>query len=782
MSTYEYVLSIRGQIGCMCILLYIAWTFFSAKRTNNTAHRLFSAVIITSMVNLVFDMVTVYTVNHLETVPPILNRAFHVIFVSSFAVLLFYLYMYVRRLADKSMTVKPHYLIPMILSILAMAILPVGYEESPYGNYSSGDFLIVAFGCAYIYFILMFWILIKYGKAMESKAKRGIIISLSALITATILQATFKSLLISSIGVTIINVAIFYTVESPDAMLIELLANEREKAEAANRSKSLFLAQMSHEIRTPINAVLGMNEMILREAESDDIREYAANIKTSGKTLLALINSILDFSKIEDGKMELLNIEYELVSVINSLVNSIEERAKNKELEFVVSVDETLPSVLLGDDIRFTQVVLNLLTNAVKYTEKGSVTFTIKNEGVTADGVDIFVEVKDTGIGIKKDDMGRLYQTFMRLDEIKNHKIEGTGLGMAIVTRLLDLMGSKLDVQSEYGVGSSFSFVLHQKVVDATPVGDYQGVEKYGKENLEVMPYAPEARVLVVDDNAMNLKVAASLLMLFGIEPKLLSSGAECLETLRKERFNILLLDHMMPEMDGVETLKRIREQGLDEDMTIIALTANAVVGAREHYLSDGFNDYLSKPIEVDSLKEMLKKYIPTELFVDREAYEKKSEASVKDEKAGDSIGAEETNGLEVLEFDPLDEGEEDNTGTEEKIEGLKKLGLDVDEGIVHCGYDKDFYIEMVGDYIADDSRASVLSGYLNDKDWKNYKIQVHSLKSTSKTIGLMEIFEQARKLEEAAAGEDEAYITENHPLLIKEYDRMIQTISEVFH
>ena len=778
MSTYEYVLSIRGQIGCMCILLYIAWTFFSAKRTNNIAHKLFSAVIITSMVNLIFDMVTVYTVNHLDTTPPFLNRAFHVIFVSSFAVLLFYLYMYVRRLADKSMYVKPHYLIPMILSILAMAILPVGYEESPYGNYSSGAFLIVAFGCAYIYFLLMFSILIKYGKSMESKAKRGIIISLGALITATILQAAFKSLLVSSIGVTIINVAMFYTVESPDAMLIELLANEREKAEAANRSKSLFLAQMSHEIRTPINAVLGMNEMILRETDSDEIREYADNIKTSGKTLLALINGILDFSKIEDGKMELHNIEYELVSVVNSLVNSIEERAKNKDLKFTVEVDENLPSVLLGDDIRFTQVVLNLLTNAVKYTEKGSVTLVMKEKERSVNGVDIFVDVRDTGIGIKKEDMGRLFQTFMRLDEIKNHRIEGTGLGMAIVTRLLDLMGSKLDVESEYGKGSSFSFVLHQEIVDKTPIGNYSNHKKEEKEHIEEMPYAPYAKVLVVDDNAMNLKVAANLLKLFGIEPKVLSSGFECIETLKKESFHILLLDHMMPDMDGVETLKHIKEQELEKDMTIIALTANAVVGAREHYLSDGFKDYISKPMEIDVLRDMLKKYLPADLFIDRDASEEKKEPIVEEPKH--EAVSDEPREIEVLEFDPVSEDEAMAMDFEDTIEALKKLDVNVDDGITHCGYDKEFYIEMVGDYIKDTEKKKNLNAYLSSKNWNDYKILVHALKSTSKTIGFMEISDMAKKLEDAAGREDEAYISENHPLLMKEYDRMVEAVSAI--
>ena len=299
------------------------------------------------------------------------------------------------------------------------------------------------------------------------------------------------------------------------------------KYEIASHAKSRFLAQMSHEIRTPINAVLGMNEMILRESEDENILSYAESIGSAGNTLLSLINSILDFSKIEDGKMEIVTVRYDTASFINDLVNSIAQRADAKGLRLVVNVDETLPCAMTGDNVRFSQVIMNLLTNAVKYTEKGSVTLDISGGERDGDSIDIRVSVKDTGIGIREEDRDKLFESFERLDEVRNHSIEGTGLGMSIVTNLLDLMGSKLCVESTYGKGSEFSFVIRQQIADPTPVGDYEKRlrESAHHEQRDALIKAPSARVLLVDDNDMNLKVARNLLKLCKIRPDLASSG-----------------------------------------------------------------------------------------------------------------------------------------------------------------------------------------------------------------------------------------------------------------
>lgn len=358
-----------------------------------------------------------------------------------------------------------------------------------------------------------------------------------------------------------------------------------DAAIAAGKAKSQFLAQMSHEIRTPINAVLGMNEMILRESSDETILDYAGNIQAAGRTLLSLINSILDFSKIEDGKMEIIPVKYDIASMIHNLVNSIAERARNKSLDFIVEVDEELPSVLFGDDVRITQVIMNLLTNAVKYTEKGKIILSIKEGGRDEDSVYLDVMVKDTGIGIKQEDMGKLFESFERLEEKRNRNIEGTGLGMSIVTKLLVMMESELQVESVYGEGSEFSFRIRQAVIDPQPIGDYAKRLEKSKGSLDNAAhlYAPGAKVLVVDDNEMNRKVAQNLMKLNGIVPDQAASGMEAIEKIRENTYDVVFLDHMMPKMDGIETLAKLKEECLVADgMTIIALTANAVVGARE--------------------------------------------------------------------------------------------------------------------------------------------------------------------------------------------------------
>ncbi len=392
----------------------------------------------------------------------------------------------------------------------------------------------------------------------------------------------------------------------------EEMEKAAEAARAADRAKSTFLAQMSHEIRTPINTILGMNEIILRESEDRSIVDYSESIQNAGKTLMLLINSILDFSKIEDGKMEIVPVRYSTKEMINKLIDSVIVRAKDKGLEFNVNVDRCLPKQMYGDDVRIIQVILNLMTNAIKYTEKGGVTLTIGERERDEYSVELYVEVKDTGIGIREQDMKKLFESFSRLEEKRNRNIEGTGLGMSIVTGLLNMMGGKLDVKSEYGKGSVFSFTLKQGIEDSDPIGDFKpgpSEIKRVKKN-EDMKF-PNAKVLVVDDNTMNLKVASRLLGLSEIVSDTVSSGFEALEVVKKKEYDVIFLDHMMAGMDGIETLANMKKENLLPEKTkVIALTANAIIGAKETYISAGFDDYLSKPIEVKSLQEMLEKHL----------------------------------------------------------------------------------------------------------------------------------------------------------------------------
>ncbi|MCR5655544.1 MAG: response regulator [Lachnospiraceae bacterium] len=613
---YFYILSIKGQIGCMCILLYMAWTYFMVKRKNTRAHRLFSSMLIVSIIYMFFDMVTVYTINHVEDFSFSFNHFVHVIYMVAMCTDLFITYLYIRTLALNEQKLRYRDLIPMFIAAAGAIFLSFECVETPYGNYSWGSYAFVVFASAYLYFFVGMFLLFKGRKTVDAKAFRAICTAMVFQLATAIVQGIFPTLLISNIGVTIIVFSLYYSVESPDAILIEMLADERTKAENANRSKSMFLAQMSHDIRTPMNAVLGMNEMILREAKDDDILEYAGNIKDSGKTLLAIINSILDFSKIEDGKMELLSVEYDTKAMLNNLVISVADRARSKGLHLNVNIDETIPCKLRGDDVRVTQVIMNLLTNAVKYTEKGSVTFTVRSESIKDNTVSLYVSVEDTGIGIKEEDMDKLLTSFSRIEEERNRYVEGTGLGMTIVDRLLKMMNSSIQVESTYGKGSKFYFVLTQEIVDPAPMGDYKERSKDEKEDAsgETKLYAPNAKILVVDDNKMNLKVAKHLLKAYGIVPDLAYSGPEAIEKIKETQYDFIGLDHMMPDMDGIETLQILKKENLlPESTVVVAMTANAVVGAKEQYLAAGFDDYITKPIEYEKLEEMLIHYLPKE-------------------------------------------------------------------------------------------------------------------------------------------------------------------------
>ncbi len=531
----------------------------------------------------------------------------------------------------------------------------------------------------------------------------------------------------------------------------------RQDALAANEAKGKFLAQMSHEIRTPINAVLGMDEMILRESKEQNVREYAMDIYTAGQSLLSLINDILDFSKIDSGKMEIVPVVYDLSSLIHDLVNMISQRAADKALQLEVEVDHEIPSRLFGDDVRIRQILINLLTNAVKYTHEGTVWLRVAGR-VVNDVVVIRFIVEDTGIGIKAEDLPKLSAEFERIEEDRNRNIEGTGLGMSITIQLLTLLGSKLHVESEYGKGSKFYFELEQKIIEDTPIGDFGSKIQQIAENFSYTSKicAPEAKILVVDDNAVNRKVLRNLLKETQIQVTEAAGGAECLHLVQESHYDLIFLDHMMPEMDGVETLHRIKALSTFpcEDTPIVVLTANAVSGAKEAYLSEGFDDFLSKPIMPDKLETMIQTMLPEKLLQSVT----KSTQKLSQQTADNEMHLED---LPVVE------------------------GLDWNYAWLHLpdmellAYTVKAFYDQIG--TAADCLERAYGQISNIDQLESYRIQVHAMKSLAATIGILPLSGVARVLESAAKDGKIEVILSMTTIFLEEWRSYRQKLQGVF-
>lgn len=478
-------------------------------------------------------------------------------------------------------------------------------------------------GIVILYFVFIVVAMIKDVKNGYGQELRAFFIAIGILIFSGILSLLFMNLsrsLNQASPAFLYNTGyLFYVAVIGYADVRELVKRNREREQAiyANQAKSTFLANMSHEIRTPINGILGMDELIIRECQDKELKEYAYQIQDSGQILLSLVNDILDFSKIESGKMEIIPVEYRMCTMLNDLINMIKVRAEKKNLNLQLKIQETIPDGLYGDEVRIRQVITNLLTNAVKYTSKGQITLEMSGEYVGRDEIELQVRVADTGKGIREEDKQKLFTAFERLEEKENRNIEGTGLGLALSQRILHNMGSKLEFESVYGKGSVFFFTIRQGVKDNTPVGDFQ--KKYKQSLNKRKAYqasftAPQARILAVDDNNVNLTVLVGLLRSTQMQIDTALSGAQCLKMVQEKLYDLILLDHLMPEMDGIEALQRIREMGLQ--LPVIALTANAISGAKETYLQAGFQDYLSKPLNAKELEDIVRKYLPEELII----------------------------------------------------------------------------------------------------------------------------------------------------------------------
>ncbi len=527
------------------------------------------------------------------------------------------------------------------------------------------------------------------------------------------------------------------------------LENAMLDARRASRARDVFLANMSHEIRTPINTMLGLNELILRESQDETIRGYALDIKQAGTVLLSLVSDILDFSKLQSGKMELAEGTYDISSLLNDLINSISIPLRKKKLRLALDIASDVPFKLSGDEVHLRQIIGNLLTNAVKYTQKGTVTLHLKWKQLEEEKLLLEIAVEDTGIGVKEKDISRIFETFNRLDMAASRNEEGTGLGLAVTNQLVEMMGGKLEVKSEYGKGSVFSFAIPQKIVNKAPLGDFQ--EQYDRSLKNSISYrekfiAPLAKILVVDDNAMNLAVAQDLLRKTKLQIDVASSGGECLEMLKRKEYHLICMDHMMPVMDGVQTLHAIREMedNPSRNIPIIALTANAVVGAKEFYLNAGFEDYLSKPIEPEKLEDMLIQYLPKELVYLTED----EEISIE--------GDDGTGGL-----------------NEEK---LTDMGINAANGLKYMGGSRSLYEKVLRDFrdILHEKEEQ-LKNMLSKEDVSGYAIIVHALKGNARNVGADELAEEAFELEKKSKAGRLEEVEVQSPILFS----MMRTLGE---
>ena len=582
----------------------------------------------------------------------------------------------------------------------------------------------------------------------------SIILYILAVLSGPLVQIIYPNVLFILFTVSIGLLLLMFALETPDYQTLKRTMNElritRDEAEeamavaqSASQAKTDFLSAMSHEIRTPINAILGYNEMVQRDTNDPEINRYSANIRSAGKTLLSMICDMMDYTEMETGSLHLEETNYSAASMLSDITTFGRYYADKKELELRVSFDPEIPRTLAGDSVRMTRIFSNLLSNAVKYTDSGWVEISIKWERQDEQNGWLCASVRDTGIGMREEDIARISSSFLRLDKKRNQNIQGIGLGLTIVTRLLSMMGSTLEVSSEYGSGTTMSFRVKQGIVDPEPLGDVSALAGSGERIRSVPGFtAPDARILAVDDNTMNLELYRGSLKDIRSHVDTAVNGVEALELISRNSYDLIILDHMMPVMDGMETLKTIRKQNLCPGVPIIIITANAVSGEKSVYLNAGFDDYLSKPVSSRQLWEAVKKHLPERLIRPAEtaAEERSPEKSV-----------------------------------------MGRLGefLDTKAALLYCCDSEELYLQILSTYLEEDKKE-IITRYCEAMDVDNYRIQVHALKSTSRTIGATALSDEALALENAAKKGDTGYISGNTQRVLEEYSKILERIRGV--